>query len=53
MAITLSELRSQIQLPQEITPDVPFWDTVAAQIGYTYDPIIEGFQIKKIFQMLI
>lgn len=49
MAITLSQLRSQIQLPQEITPDVPFWDTVAAQIGYTYDPIIEAISNQKNF----
>lgn len=51
MSITLTKLRSQLQLPYryEEEPDISFWDTVKAQMGYTYDPIIETISNQRNF----
>jgi len=42
MSITLPQLQNQLQKGQERSNDiVPFMDTIAASLGYTYDPILE------------
>ena len=49
MPITLTQLRSQIQLNQEPDPDWNFWETVKANIGYTSDPLIEMISNQRNF----
>lgn len=51
MSINLPQLRSHFQMPEDISNDVvPFWSgTVAASLGYQYDPFLEYLYNKKEF----
>ncbi len=51
MSITLNQLRSHFQMPDDLSNDiVPFWSgTVAASLGYAYDPTLEYLYNKREF----
>jgi len=45
MVYKLTPYRNQLNLGQELSnPNVPFWSTVGASLGYTYDPMLEAIR---------
>ena len=50
MVYKLTPYRNQLNLGQELSdPNVPFWSTVGASLGYTYDPMLEAIRNKREF----
>ena len=50
MVYKLTPYRNQLNLGSELSdPNVPFWSTVGASLGYTYDPLIEYLVNNKKF----
>ena len=46
MVYKLTPYRNQLNLGQELSnPNVPFWSTVGASLGYTYDPMLEAISV--------
>jgi hypothetical protein len=51
MVYKLTPYRNQLNLGEELSdPNVPFWSTVGASLGYTYDPLIEWIKNTQNFK---